>query len=148
MKQLSENSTRIFCALIDSLHGGCFTEIINEPFMSLHIEELDVKQQTPYGIGNQYSLCHYYEQEGDLMQDPEMCFLMIDDRKSDVSNMGKVTVIPYMFQQANLSIYQQSIIWLSNGTANIDAKIQADHAAFAETWLTNIEAQGYFNIES
>ncbi|MCJ8208127.1 hypothetical protein MUY27_00310 [Mucilaginibacter sp. RS28] len=143
MKELNQNSTRIFCTLIDSLNGRDYRKINNEPFMPLSIELIDTGVVTDYGEGSQYSLCHYYEQNGDLMQDPEMCFLMVDNRGETATDYSQVHVFPYMFQQANLAIYQQSIRFSANAIERVDEPLQKQHRDFAQTWLANIEAQGF-----
>lgn len=146
MKKLSIDSTAIFCALIERLHGGCFTEIENDPYMTLTIENISDRMETPFGVGKQYSLCHYYEQEGDLMQDPEMCFFMTDNRSGNETDFQNVSVIPYQFQQANTGAFQMSIIWQDKDNVSIYERMQADHTAFAEIWLTNIKDQGFLEV--
>jgi hypothetical protein len=134
METLNKFSTKIFCALIGKMRGKPHLKITNEPFMPLTIEKIGEGITTPWGAGEQYSLCHYYEQNGDLMQDPEMCFIIADD---------KAKIIPYMYTQANLGIYEQSIHIKNNEMLTYNRALQLHHVAFANTWLRNLQAQGF-----
>jgi len=143
MKTLNQNSTAIFCRLIELMNGNENLKITNDPFMPLTIEKIGEDIITPMGVGCAYSLCHYYEQNGDLMQDPEMCFLILDNRADDVKELSKVTIAPFMFQQANLGIYQESIVFNNQIMGDVHTDMQADHAEFADMWLGNIKLQGF-----
>src|SRR6202789_824402 len=50
---------------------GLYLRIENPPFMALVIEATD--ESGPCGLPA-ISVCHYGEQNGDAMRDPEMCF--------------------------------------------------------------------------
>jgi hypothetical protein len=52
-------------------HPGHYLKIDNPPYMELVIEAMD--ESGPMGLPA-ISVCHYGEQNGDLMRDPEMCF--------------------------------------------------------------------------
>ena len=78
-----------------------------------------------------FSVAHYYEQNGDLMADPEMVFW----RRG-------AAFYPVHFQQDNLGIYRECL-WFDDagGPARVAPKEQRDQAAFAGTWMRNIRAQ-------
>jgi hypothetical protein len=143
MNKLNKQATEIFRRLIASMNGKQHLKIKNEPYMPLTIEQIGQGISTPFGTGTQYSLCHYYEQNGDLMQDPEMCFIVAGTAGTGNDGSGLVTIIPYMFQQANLAIYQESIIIEDNRLEEIIERMQADHTDFANQWLINIKRQGF-----
>lgn len=128
---------------MDSLKGGQHRKIYNEPYMPLTIEKIGQHLETPWGIGDQYSLCHYYEQNGHLMQDPEMCFFVIDKREGFSADYGKAVIAPYMFQQANLGIYQESVRMENQKVTVFHRRLQNDHTQFANQWLLNIMQQGF-----
>lgn len=101
-------------------------------------------------IGNIYwengqlvSLCHYYQQNGDLMQDPEMCFVFVDQREKDKTAYEKVMIVPYLYQQANLGIYQESMLFKNDVVVHCDTDLQAEQTNFANQWLQNIVEQGF-----
>jgi hypothetical protein len=140
MKTLNQNSNRIFCALIDKMQGKEHLKIMNEPYMPLSVEHIG----DAYGGEAQlYSLAHYYTQNGDLMADPEMCFIVADHREAEINAMEQVKIAPYLFKQDNLGIYEESISLVENEPTIIKREVQADHAAFADEWLTIIELQGF-----
>lgn len=143
MKTLNKTASQILSRLIDAMNGKSHLKIENEPFMPLTIERIGEAINTLYGPGLPYSLCHYYEQNGDLIQDPEMCFVVVDSRHTTDTNLSAVAIIPYMFQQANLGIYGESAATEGNRLVLTDHKMQSDHRDFANGWLINIEAQGF-----
>jgi len=145
MKTLNKNSNIIFCALLKKLDGNQHLKIDNDGFMPLTIERIGESIITPYGLASHYSLCHYYEQSGDLMKDPEMCFIVVDQRLDDTQNYKKVKIIPSLFQQDNLGLFQESVLIIGNVTKKFAPQMNADHAAFANIWLANIKSQGFLN---
>ncbi|MBE9598693.1 hypothetical protein [Pedobacter sp. MC2016-24] len=144
MKSLNLNSTKIFANLIEQLKGNDHIKIDNEPYMPLTIEKIGDNIITPTGTGMLYSLCHYYKENGDLMQDPEMCFIAVDQRDKPEA-WADYHVFPYMFRQANIGFYQESILFADGKTHQINKAMQADHTAFANQWLENLQAQGFLN---
>ena len=147
MKTLNQDSTKIFCALLDRMTGGQHLSIENEPFMSLTIEKIGENVDTYWGDACLYSLCHYYMQNFDPMQDPEMCFIMVDKREADTTAWDKVKIIPYIYQQANLSIYEEIITFKGNEIDKYDRTLQLQHVIFANQWLQNIQAQGFLRTK-
>jgi len=143
MKTLNINSTKIFCLLIDKMNGKQHLKIENEPFMQLTIEHIE------YAYGGEaklYSLCHYYVQLGDLMADPEVCFIVVDNRGDQTEAYGEVQVTPYSFKQANMGINEESLSFNDNGVIiKCDDGMQQKHAEFAGIWLTNIQQQGFLD---
>lgn len=79
---------------------------------------------------NTFSMAHYYEQNGDLMADPDVVFRVNAENK---------TLTAISFQQDNLGIYQT----FENGGAE-----QEDCNSFVGKWLTNISAQGYKPVKA
>lgn len=133
MKALNPKSTQTFLALMAAMKGNPHLKIHNEPYMPLIIENIGNHSFHKWGDATLYSLCHYYKLNGDLMQDPEMCFIV---------DQAQQYIYPYMFTQANLGIYQESIL-LGRGLPLYNKKQQADHTAFADGWLTNILEQEF-----
>ena len=140
MKALNKNSTRIFCALLDRMNSRQHLKIINEPFMPLTIERIG---EIYWEDGSLVSLCHYYEQNGDLLQDPEMCFVVVDQREKEQTAYEKVMIVPYLYQQANLGIYEESMTFKNNVVDHCDSSLQLQHVIFANQWLQNIQEQGF-----
>jgi len=145
MEFLNKAATIVFVQLVDSMNGQQHRKIINEPFMPLTIEQIGPRIETPWGDAVLYSLAHYYEQNGDLMQDPEMCFFILDKRDGFAKDWEKVRIAPCMYQQANLGVYQESVRMENYKLTKFNQKLQAEHTAFANGRLFNIRQQGFLN---
>jgi len=135
MKQLSKSSIAIFEKIIAKMENN-HAKINNAPgvFMPLVVEKIN---SDPDFMGNAVdviSLAHYYEQNGDLMVDPEMLFFYYKKEEHAV-------VIPALYQQDNLGIYQESIFRGSDEQWKIYTKLQHGHTTFANMWLRNIKEQ-------
>jgi len=76
------------------------------------------------------SMGHYYEQNGDLMADPDMEIFIDKDKES----LAAAT-----FQQDNLAIYQNAY----SGGELIDGNLANELNSFLKEWLTNISNQGH-----
>ena len=125
MRRLNKQATRIFDKITEDMDSTGYKKIdnTNGAFMPLVVEKL-----ATYDMGTTFSLCHYFKQNGDLCQDPEMVFIRLNDG----------AVIPMMFQQYP-GIYQESIVY--NNGWKIKKRMQSDHAQFANMWLKNIKEQ-------
>ena len=77
------------------------------------------------------------------MQDPEMCFVVVDARTEESSGYENVQVTPYYFAQANLGFYEQSIVFDNGVMKRCDDELQHGQVEFAAIWLKNIKGQGY-----
>jgi hypothetical protein len=91
--------------------------IKNEPYMPLHVEN----------IGNDcISVSHTYEQNGDLMRDPEVVFKLIDGRFA----------LPVYFRNDGAGIETGSY-W--------DEEIVPDESlsSFCRMWFRNLKDQGF-----
>lgn len=143
MRTLDEKHTAIFCRLLDRLANSEYLLMVNEPFMPLTIERVgDAYNKEALLI----SLCHYYKRDGDLMQDPEMCFVVVDHRNEESSDDVNVQVTPYSYKQADMGIYQESLVFENDIVTVCKHDLQHEHADFAEIWLSNIEAQRFLNV--
>lgn len=103
-----------------------------EGYMALSVEWIG-----SHGKGEIFSLAHYFEQNGDLMADPEMEFIRAAD--------GKFYPISYRLDAVG-------VWWVSvelNGMeTKVKTKLQAEQADFANGWLANIaDQQDIFNTK-
>lgn len=79
------------------------------------------------------SVAHYYEQEGDLMRDPEMTF-----------EVHGQNLLPVSFQQdGRFSIYQEAVFKGEQGQVLIRPTLIKQLNSFARTWNANISRQGF-----
>jgi hypothetical protein len=79
---------------------------------------------------NRISLSHYYEQNGDLMADPDV-ELIVDSNDE--------TIKAATFQQDNLAIYQRAY----DGDTLVDDYLANELNHFVGQWLDNIQMQGH-----
>ena len=80
--------------------------------------------------GNRISMSHYYQQNGDLMADPDM-ELIVDHENETIRSAA--------FQQDNLGIYQMAY----SGDDLIDQRLSKELDDFLSQWLDNIKNQGF-----
>lgn len=76
--------------------------------------------------GNEYSIAHYYNQNGDAMRDPEITFTVDAKAKS---------IHPTSFLQDNMGIFYE--------TETVPAATVRDLKEFMSQWFTNIQNQGF-----
>lgn len=144
MNQLNENATTIFCQLLNRLGNELHLKLYAEGFMPLVIERLEDNILTPLGVGVTYSLCHYYEQNGDLMRDPEMVFIVVDNRNEE-NNIESVHIIPQLFLLDNIGLYEESVSIENGQIKSIRKHWQEQQCSFANFWLPNIAQEGFLN---
>ena len=85
-------------------------------FMTLSLDKIG---------SNSVAMAHYYEQNGDLMVDPEIVF--------DIDSKNK-TLTAISYQQDGMSIYK---------TYEPDSDEQDNCNSFVDTWFNNISTQAY-----
>ena len=105
---------------------GLYVSVENSPFMRLVIEHIG---GGPHGLPA-ISVAHYYELNGDLCQDPEMCFEV-------ASTSDGLVFRPYMFQMAVPAVYQE----VTNDAQGLATAEQLRQ--FATMWDANLRAQGF-----
>lgn len=132
MKSLNQQATRIFMRLIEGLTSpgnGKKVDNTNGAFMPVHMELIHQN-----GHGQHYSIAHYYEQQGDLMRDPEMIFLL---------SASDNQIYPLSLQQDGLPPVQIAAEAPDDENIRFNHKLQVDITNFANIWMKNIcEQQG------
>ena len=130
MKKLNKQSAEVFNKIIELLDESDHATIDNcdGTFMKLHIEKLyEVKDFIGFP-GVVYSLSHYFEMNGDLVPDPDMTFIKIND--------GFIYPLAYQDQYG----YQRGL-WSDDGKWIINKKVQGDLVLFGNMWMKNIKNQ-------
>jgi len=131
MKSISQVAEKVMYKLIDGLmQGNSHKKIDNSEsiFMPVVVELIGENY-----MGLEYSVAHYYRQNGDSMADPEMIFWKGQDGH----------FYPVYYKQDGLGIEQISagINPENEQSFMVNQKLQAQHAAFANTWMKNIKYQ-------
>jgi len=142
LKTLNKDAAKVLLHLIELANkedeqaiklGADAYEKGESPFMSVCIEILYSNYSNTFLDGYiNVSVAHYGECNGDLMRDPEMCFLVKDD-----------TCIPYYFRN-DYGGKEQELIDVSKSYFYIspsDRIEQRNLTEFADIWMKNIDWQ-------
>ncbi len=116
---------------IPDLRSGVVYRLRAAGFMDLVVEVLPQDQGTG---AIDLSLCHYFEMNGDLCQDPEMVVRAFPPRGD---RPGLVEAL--VFQQAIPPVYQ--VVYPEPG--KVVPRLKRELNAFLATWLQNLKAQGH-----
>jgi hypothetical protein len=112
-------------------HPGLHLKIENQPYMALVIEALD--ESGPLGLPA-ISVCHYGEQNGDLMRDPEMCF--------ELGLAGGPHLTAFYWRNDYLGVEQWSR-FIRDGNYVFHPELHREHESFAALWDKNLNAQRF-----
>jgi len=129
MHALNTKATEIMNRLTEGLNEDNFHRKFDNTagFMAVCVELI---QQT--NSGPLFSVAHYFEQNGDLMRDPDMVFLRCQDNR----------YYPVSFQQDSTGIYHEVISFDDFTTPRLqDFEGQRKLAEFANGWMLNIRRQ-------
>jgi hypothetical protein len=131
MRPINQKARAVMDTLTRNLWNiGDHDRIDNAPgaFMYVAVEMIEQNES-----GELISVAHYYEQNGDLMRDPEMIFLHAKDGNYYPT---------YFRQDGGLPIEQNSVEFYHGGKrVRYSKSLQKDHAIFAGTWMRNIKEQ-------
>lgn len=129
MKNMSRTACKVLDKLIEGLGEYCARKVDNShgTFMTVHVENIG-----PCPLGQVYSIAHYYEQNGDLVPDPEGCFIKAADG----------TWWPQHLQQC-LGNFTQAIRFDAEGRTLVSNRACAELASFGGMWMRNIWSQQY-----
>jgi hypothetical protein len=87
------------------------------------------------------SVAHYYEQQGDLMADPDLVFEVNPDDDGPLSwKTGEWG--PVAFTQHSTGTYQEAVS-LQDGKVMLASRLITSLKSFARTWDRNLKSQGY-----
>jgi hypothetical protein len=102
-------------------------------YMPLSIESIGTSAD-----GNRLiSLCHYGEQNGDLMRDPEMVFELFTHGEASAAE-------PLSFQNDYMGLLQEVYCYDESGkNTHVKTRLKAELKSFARTWFTNLKDQGF-----
>jgi hypothetical protein len=106
-------------------------------FMPLSVEDIG-----PSGEGNRLvSLCHYGEQNGDLMRDPDIVFMFHDLPDGAAAE-------PVSFRNDYMAICQEVYNYDDDGKrTHVRPSLKAELKAFSRTWFSNLKQQGFFSSD-
>jgi hypothetical protein len=103
-------------------------------YMPLSVEDIG---QSPDG-NRLISICHYGEQNGDLMRDPDMVFEVY-------ASPAPAAAEPLSFRNDYMGLMQEVYRYDDDGKKTaVNPKLKQDLKSFARTWFTNLKDQGFF----
>lgn len=131
IEPLSDKALAVFRVLTDDFKKvGDHRKVRQNPtFMAVSVEAVDTTPQGALIV----SVAHYYEQNGDLMADPEVTFV--------VGKLG--SVFPISYRQDGLGINREYVRWDGEGNVHSNLRMQNDLASFCNEWMENIQQQQY-----
>jgi hypothetical protein len=115
-------------------HPGLYLKINNPPYMQLVIEATD--ESGPCGLPA-ISVCHYGEQNGDLMRDPEMCF--------ELGMAGGAHLNPWYWRNDYAAVEQWSR-FITDGNYAYHTELHRQHKQFAKLWDKHLRQQGFAEV--
>ncbi len=124
MKSLDATAKQIFRRFVDGLLKVGDSRRIDSSisFMALHVEVIG-----RYGHWPIFSLALYYEQNGDLVCDSDLTFLVADQ------------VHPLTFEQGGV-VYQVAVRF-EGQAIHLNETLQAQITEFCNQWLRNVAEQ-------
>lgn len=117
-------------------------ELNNDPY--LHFENggyeplvLEFLGYSDYKGRLVYSIAHYYEQNGDLMCDPEITFAV---------DLDAGEIWPITYQMDAFGMYQQVFKRQTDGNMTYSPRLLREIDEFLWQWLKNIKDQGWYEV--
>jgi hypothetical protein len=112
-------------------HQGLYLKIENPPYMALVIEATD--ESGPCGLPA-ISICHYGEQNGDLMRDPEMCFEL---------GFAAGPHLNAFYWRNDYAGVEQWSRFIQGANYCYHTQLHQQHEQFAKLWDKNLRQQGF-----
>ncbi len=124
-----------FATDLNQLLAGARAVRITVPeYMPLSVEEIGFSEDGHRLV----SLCHYGEQNGDLMRDPDIVFLFHNVPDGAAAE-------PVSFRNDYLGTVQEVYRYDKAGRrTHIVPGLKQDLEEFAESWFANLKDQGFF----
>ncbi len=102
-------------------------------YMPLSVEDIGQSAES----NRLFAICHYGEQNGDLMRDPEMVFEIHTDASPDMAE-------PLSFRNDYMGTMQEGYRYGDDGRkTHVNARLKQDLKFFARTWFNHLKDQGF-----
>ena len=124
-----------FATHLEQLLGGAQAVRITVPgFMPLLVEQIGSSEDGHRLV----SLCQYGEQNGDLMRDPDLVFMVTDLPNGTAAE-------PVSFRNDYLGIVQNVYRYDESGRrTHVVPSLKQELKEFARDWLATLREQGFF----
>jgi len=137
MKQLNQQATKVFNILIEGMKrpgDGKKIDNADGAFMAVHVDFIHANEH-----GKHFAIAHHYLQQGDVMNDPEIVFLL-----AATDNQ----VYPLTFRQDGSFLIEQVTAIADDGESiRSNPEQQIDLTRFSNMWMKNINEQQGLNVE-
>lgn len=107
-----------------------YIRLESEGFEPLYLDRIDDKR---------FAIAHTFIQNGDTMLDPEMVFL-IDDEKQEAR--------PFSYEQSDMGIYNRVYEYDDTEYMHPDTKLERELSRFFNTWSKNFISQGHLPVKA
>lgn len=125
-------------SLLQLLGNDSAVRLTVSGFMPLSIEDIGKS-----GDGNRLvSLCHYGEQNGDLMRDPDIVFMFH-------ALPDGLAAEPVSFRNDYMGLCQEVYRYDDDGKrTHVVPRLKRELQEFSITWFRNLHQQGFFSSEA
>ncbi|HYD23145.1 MAG TPA: hypothetical protein VEB40_16790, partial [Flavipsychrobacter sp.] len=142
-----KKAKEIFSTILALMGEGGYLKLDKEPDVYHEFVAEKYLDEFNCSIGKGYciSLAHYFEINGDLAQDPEVMFFVMDERTDEDRNINKLNVYPMAFQQALPPKYEE-FLKVDKGVTLVAPKAMRSCCSFVNGWLLNVIDQQSIEI--
>ncbi len=137
-----------FAKKLEQLLGGATAVRITVPgYMPLSVEDIGKSGEWNRLV----SVCHYGEQNGDLMRDPDIVFMFHDlPANADVRGMEHLPAAePVSFRNDYMATCQEVYMYDEAGKrTHVVMRLKRELKDFCRTWFANLHEQGFFSPEA
>lgn len=123
MKSISLRAQKVVESLVAGMAVHSYRRFESPGMMPLSVERI---------AENQYAISHVGEQNGDLMRDPEVVFLVGPSLKSDRA------FYPIEFRNDYMGVHQELAVMSGREVVGVRVRQQADCASYCATWMPNL----------
>jgi len=133
---------KTYTSFANSLHkllgSNQAVKLTVDGYMPLSIEDIGLSAEGHRLI----SICHYGEQNGDLMRDPDMVFQFHEYDEVKVAE-------PISFRNDYMGIHQEVYRYNDEGKAtHVNTRLKAELKSFSRTWFRNLKDQGFLSPQA
>lgn len=130
----AKTNYKALAPFLEALVDDEYIRLDNEPYERLCFEALGY---TDYKGRPVYSMAHYYEQNGDLMADPDLTFSV---------DFAAGEIWPQTFQQDGFYGLYQEVFKVVNGQQLYSRRLLCSLDDFLWRWTRNLKDQGFYKV--
>jgi hypothetical protein len=142
MEKLNAQATEIFCSLLKKLGKQRLITLKATAIFDLTIRSYPRQIKTTWGNGILYTVAHEYKKNGDFMREPEMGFIVVDNRRTEEDYL-LIGIYPHQYYHDSVGVWEDSVLIGDRKIEGIYKQLQSKHTSFANDWMDAIKAQGF-----